>query len=869
MSGQAPEEASPAIAAQFRQTRRTGNIVRLSDTAYRRSAADFFCSDAGRGIAEDVCIMCAETIGVDEHGVSERGFTSCHSNSHYWCALKWMCRSNTCVVCRKRTHHLARLRAVPSDLSGGGGGGGGQHVQLFAEYMVPRCDIAKVESADEDEDEEDDVSPEERSAPCEECGGSEGGDEVFLLCDKRCGTAAHHKCLGLSHIPEDPCGFFCRKCRRAVLGAPGLAAPESSSAPASSPLPPASASSSSPVLASSKPRPTAERDDTAVRAAAAAAAAALAASADLKTEREKYDLLSKRYDKLERTMQVALKEEGDKLYRLRALYSCLQAKVSIAERNLASGSSLARAEAQADAALARFQGDIAAAAAAQVKVLEESLRKRLLEASSSYRRICQLEEENARLRGRSALGGYRVGSTIISTPTSSSSSSTLLQPRALSAGNEVESPTAEDVGAASSLWAEDKGVVGFDRFLAEDGGSACSDKEAKEGEERIAEEGMEEGEVGEGETESKEEDDEKEMVAPTTAVDRVRAVRISQARCHELGPGPDDVFVIVEGGSIDIAVVVINSRDEIERTLVARVDDETTIQTVRASFEGFGARRCYVSVNNFRFGMRIRQSRWQMTSRAALIKVAEAQDTDTIAALRAITIYFCDRGAESECEGGSGGGGGSEGCEGGGVGGSSSAGGEAQREDFDTHFDVPGASSSSSSSSSSSAQQGWGRAQRQASVAANTTISSLLRPVERRGVPPAASRAAECRAAPAKSSKGRKRARVAVEDECCEQTTALVAASERGDVAEVESLVAAGAELNAANSAGKTALVAACTAGHVDVARALVAGGADVNAAGSRQHAQTALEVTRKRGNAELEAFLLEQGAGVEGIMYL
>jgi hypothetical protein len=63
-----------------------------------------------------------------------------------------MCRSSTCVVCRKRTHHLARLRAVPSDLSGGGGGGGGQHVQLFAEYMVPRCDIAKVESADEGED---------------------------------------------------------------------------------------------------------------------------------------------------------------------------------------------------------------------------------------------------------------------------------------------------------------------------------------------------------------------------------------------------------------------------------------------------------------------------------------------------------------------------------------------------------------------------------------------------------------------------------------------------------------------------------------------------------------------------------------------
>jgi len=110
---------------------------------------------------------------------------------------------------------------------------------------------------------------------------------------------------------------------------------------------------------------------------------------------------------------------------------------------------------------------------------------------------------------------------------------------------------------------------------------------------------------------------------------------------------------------------------------------------------------------------------------------------------------------------------------------------------------------------------------------------------------------------------------VAVEDECCEQTTALVAASERGDVAEVESLVAAGAELNAANRAGKTALVAACAAGHVDVARALVAGGADVNAAGSRQHAQTALEVTRNRGYAELEAFLLEQGAGVEGVMYL
>jgi ankyrin repeat protein len=59
---------------------------------------------------------------------------------------------------------------------------------------------------------------------------------------------------------------------------------------------------------------------------------------------------------------------------------------------------------------------------------------------------------------------------------------------------------------------------------------------------------------------------------------------------------------------------------------------------------------------------------------------------------------------------------------------------------------------------------------------------------------------------------------------------ALIAASDKGDLATVERLIAEGAGVKAKDGRGRTALLAATHGNHVAVARALIAAGSDVNA---------------------------------------
>lgn len=59
---------------------------------------------------------------------------------------------------------------------------------------------------------------------------------------------------------------------------------------------------------------------------------------------------------------------------------------------------------------------------------------------------------------------------------------------------------------------------------------------------------------------------------------------------------------------------------------------------------------------------------------------------------------------------------------------------------------------------------------------------------------------------------------------------ALIQAAERGDVAALDRLIAAGAALEARDGRGRTALLAATHANQVEAARRLMAAGADVNA---------------------------------------
>ena len=91
----------------------------------------------------------------------------------------------------------------------------------------------------------------------------------------------------------------------------------------------------------------------------------------------------------------------------------------------------------------------------------------------------------------------------------------------------------------------------------------------------------------------------------------------------------------------------------------------------------------------------------------------------------------------------------------------------------------------------------------------------------------------------------------------------LMNASARNHAGIIEALLAAGADVNAANVFGTTALIWACYNGRLEASRALVASGANVNAV--NQPGLTPLNCARgrygNRGNPAIEALLLAAGA--------
>ncbi|MEZ5289984.1 MAG: ankyrin repeat domain-containing protein [Vicinamibacterales bacterium] len=90
--------------------------------------------------------------------------------------------------------------------------------------------------------------------------------------------------------------------------------------------------------------------------------------------------------------------------------------------------------------------------------------------------------------------------------------------------------------------------------------------------------------------------------------------------------------------------------------------------------------------------------------------------------------------------------------------------------------------------------------------------------------------------------------------------TALVLAAMQRDAAAATALLAAGADVNAADGDGTTALHWAAYHGEVDLARALLAAGARVNAA-SRIGGMTALHMAARNGHAAIVGLLLDAGA--------
>ncbi len=85
-------------------------------------------------------------------------------------------------------------------------------------------------------------------------------------------------------------------------------------------------------------------------------------------------------------------------------------------------------------------------------------------------------------------------------------------------------------------------------------------------------------------------------------------------------------------------------------------------------------------------------------------------------------------------------------------------------------------------------------------------------------------------------------------------------AAERGDLAEVRSLLRAGADVNAAQNDGMTALHWAASNGHAEIARTLLYAGATVRAT-TRLGGYTPLHLAARSGDTEIAGILLDAGA--------
>lgn len=87
-------------------------------------------------------------------------------------------------------------------------------------------------------------------------------------------------------------------------------------------------------------------------------------------------------------------------------------------------------------------------------------------------------------------------------------------------------------------------------------------------------------------------------------------------------------------------------------------------------------------------------------------------------------------------------------------------------------------------------------------------------------------------------------------------------AVDRADLAEVEQLLAAGADPNEFDSDGQTALTVCCQGGNASIARVLLAAGVKVDACGT-DYIRTPLCFAAARGDLELVQVLVGAGADV------
>jgi ankyrin repeat protein len=96
-----------------------------------------------------------------------------------------------------------------------------------------------------------------------------------------------------------------------------------------------------------------------------------------------------------------------------------------------------------------------------------------------------------------------------------------------------------------------------------------------------------------------------------------------------------------------------------------------------------------------------------------------------------------------------------------------------------------------------------------------------------------------------------------------EPTTPLTVAAERGDAAQVRTLIASGVDLNERDKMGYTALVWAARNGSTEVANALIEARADMNARDCAVNGWTPLIHAIHKNNNEMARLLIDRGADV------
>src|ERR671918_2084642 len=96
--------------------------------------------------------------------------------------------------------------------------------------------------------------------------------------------------------------------------------------------------------------------------------------------------------------------------------------------------------------------------------------------------------------------------------------------------------------------------------------------------------------------------------------------------------------------------------------------------------------------------------------------------------------------------------------------------------------------------------------------------------------------------------------------------TPLIIASYRGDVAVIETLFSAGADVNSTDRGGITPLMGAAQFGHAALISILLEAGADLETLSSSGYHQNALHFAAQKGHPEVVEALLNAGANVDAL---